>query len=325
MNTNIPNITKMTMVALIASIVAAYSPSALGADDTAVSTKSTAEEVKKTETKKAEPKSQESKATESTIQSAVEKSAADKRAQLLKDAQSALEETNKAVQALDQGKKDEALAALEKVTGKLDLIIARDPALALAPVGVSTIIRDLYASPDSANDAVKRAKEYLGNGKVQQVRGLLSALASEAEVQVTNIPLATYPPAIKAIAPLIDAGKNQEAKAALLAALNTLVIESYVTPLPNIRAKAILAEAEKLAEKSTRTDDENKKLHDQVEAARNELKLGEVLGYGTKDDYKPLYTQLDDIQKKTEGGKSGKGFFDTIKDSLKSFKNHLSA
>ena len=36
-----------------------------------------------------------------------------------------------------------------------------------------------------------------------------------------QIPLATYPAAIKAVAPLIDAGHMEEAKAALEAALNT--------------------------------------------------------------------------------------------------------
>ena len=85
----------------------------------------------------------------------------------------------------------------------------------------------------------------------------------------------------------------------------------------------MLGEAEKLAEKSVRTADENKKLHGLVEDARHELQLGEVLGYGTKDDYKVLYMQLDDIQKKTEAGKSGDGFFDKIKESLRNLKDRI--
>ena len=60
-----------------------------------------------------------------------------------------------------------------------------------------------------------------------------------------------------------------------------------------------------------------------VENARQQLELGEMLGYGTKADYQPLYTQLDDIQTKTGGGKSGTGIFDTIKASLKGLKEHL--
>ena len=271
----------------------------------------------------AEPQSEQSKAVNPQVQSEVEKQAADKRAQLLKDAQSAIDETQKALDALDQGKKDEALASLEKVTGKLDLILARDPKLALAPVSVATVVRDLYAKQDTVKAAIKEARSDLNEGKVQQARALLGGLASETELQVTNIPLATYPAAIKAVAPLIDAGKKDEAKTALQLALNTLVVERFITPLPTIRAQAMLAEAEKLAEKSGRSNDENKKLHDLVETARQQLELGETLGYGTRTDYQPLYTQLDDIQTKTGSGKSGTGVFDTIKASLKDLKDRI--
>ena len=70
--------------------------------------------------------------------------------------------------ALDQGKKDDALAALERVTGKLDLILARDPKLALAPVSVATVVRDLYANQDTVKAAIKEARSDLNDGKVQQ-------------------------------------------------------------------------------------------------------------------------------------------------------------
>jgi hypothetical protein len=191
-------------------------------------------------------------------------------------------------------------------------------------VGVSTVIMDVYASPETAEKAVAQARTWLDSGNVQQARALLDSLASEADLEVTNIPLATYPEAIKAIAPLIDAGKIEEAKTQLTTALNTLVIETYVTPLPAVRARAILDDADKLAEKSGRSQDENKKLHDQIEAARQQLKLGQVLGYGSKEAYKPLYDELDKIEKKTQGGKSGEGFFDQIQELLESFKDRIS-
>jgi len=274
---------------------------------------------------KAEPKSEQATAVNPEVQSEVEKKAAEKRAQLLKDAEATLDETRKAVEALDAGKKDEALAALERVTGKLDLIVARDPDLALAPVSVATIVRDIYARSETAAGVVKTASNHLDDGRVQEARALLSGLASEAELQITNIPLATYPDAIKTVAPLIDAGKIDEAKSTLRTALNTLVVESYIIPLPKIRAQLMLKEAEKLAEKSDRNGDENKKLHDLIEDTRNELKLGETLGYGTKKDYKPLYEQLDDLKEKTEDGKSGTGFFDKIKNSLRDFKDNIAS
>jgi len=301
-------------------------PASTAPAETATATPSApAVDEKKTAAPKAEPKSEQATAVNPEVQSEVEKRAAEKRAQLLKDAEATLEETRKAVEALDQGKKDEALAALERVTGKLDLIVARDPNLALAPVSVATIVRDIYARPETAAEAVKTASDHLDDGRVQEARALLGGLASEAELQVTNIPLATYPAAIKTVAPLIDAGKIDEAKSTLRMALSTLVVKSYIIPLPKLRAQAMLKEAEKLAQMSDRNGDENKKLHALVEDTRNELKLGETLGYGTKKDYKPLYQQLDDIQEKTQDGKSGTGFFDKIKASLREFKDNIAS
>lgn len=94
-----------------------------------------------------EPKSAEVRSAEPKVQSEIGKMAARKRAELLKDAQAALDETRNVLQELNKGDTQKALGALERVTGKLDLIVARDPHLALAPVGVVTTIHDLLASP----------------------------------------------------------------------------------------------------------------------------------------------------------------------------------
>jgi hypothetical protein len=269
---------------------------------------------------KAEPKSGESKAVDPAVQSELEKMEAEKRAILLKDAQSALEDTRNALAALDNGDKAGALAALERVTGKLGMVIARDPKMAFAPVSVTTTVVDLYATPDTVKTVVKQAKENLSNDRVQQARLLITDLASEADIHVTEIPLATYPGAISAVAPLVDAGRTDEAKAALYAVLNTLVIETFVVPLPKIRAEAILAVADALASKSDRKEEDKTKVRSLIDATRREIQLAEALGYGTRDSYKPLYAQLDEVQQKTDGGQLGKGLVAKLRHSLKSFK-----
>ena len=68
---------------------------------------------------------------------------------------------------------------------------------------------------------MKRARDDLSRERVQDARLLVADLASEADIHVTEIPLATYAAAIRAVAPLINAGKVDEAKAALYSALNT--------------------------------------------------------------------------------------------------------
>lgn len=132
-------------------------------------------------------------------------------------------------------------------------------------------------------------------------------------ISVTNIPLATYPDAIKAITPLIDKGKIEEAKTALQKALNTMVVTKNVIPLPVIRAEAQLKEAEKLTENKERSDEENKKLTELLNKARKQIEIAEILGYGDKDSLQPMYEQLKEITKKTEGGKSGTGFYEKLK------------
>jgi len=147
---------------------------------------------------------------------------------LVQEAISALEDTKKALKALEDGKKEEALACLERIVGKLQLAVARNPKLALFPVSQQTIVHDLFAKAESVEAAIKEAKNKLNDGAVQAARHILASLASEIIVQVTKLPIATFPKAIMAVAPLIDADKIEEAKALLRQTLGTLVIEEYI-------------------------------------------------------------------------------------------------
>lgn len=266
----------------------------------------------------AEPqaKSAATESVQSQVDKAANKKATEKRKQLIEEASAAIRETRNALKALEAGKRDEALSALEKVTGKLELIIARDPELALAPVNVEVTTIDLLANVDTVKAMIHDAEDYLEDGEIQKARPIVSNLASEIIFSTVQIPLATYPEAIKAITPLIDAGKIEAAKTGLQAALDTLVITDEVIPLPKLRAMQLLKNAEALAENQQRTEKDNATLKDLLAEARNQLKLAEVLGYGDQKAFKPIYRQLDEIEKKTAGGKAGKGWFDKVKKSL---------
>jgi hypothetical protein len=82
----------------------------------------------------------------------------------------------------------------------------------------------------------------------------------------------------------------------------------------------MLIAAGELADKKDRKADDTTRMHGLMDAARQQLQLAEALGYGTKDSYKPLYAQLDEIQKKAEAGQSGGRPFDRLRNSLKNFK-----
>lgn len=263
------------------------------------------------------PKTQTPSASQSVqVNSQVADAATKRRQRLMADATIAVAETQKAINALEKNRKDEALKSLALATGKLELILARDPKLALAPVSLEVQTIDLLSTPDTVKAAVKQAESYLDDGELQKARPLVATLASEIDFHTTNIPLGTYPAAIKAITPLIDAGKIDEAKAGLRAALNTLVITTEVVPLPKLRAERLLKDAQTLAEKKARSKEENDRLARNLKAAREQLQLAEILGYAKKKDYKPLYKELDEIEDKSGGGKSGAGWFDRIRNQL---------
>ena len=261
---------------------------------------------------------------QSHVKSVTEAKTSENRQKIVEEAVAALNETKNALAALDANKKAEAIAALGKVVGQLEIIIAREPELAFAPIDVRVTTHDLYASLKTIELAKKEAEDLLEDGEVQKARILLKDLASEIVISVVNLPLATYPDAIKAVIPLIDKDKFDEAKAALQAALNTLVVTTHVIALPVIRAEQMLIEAEKLAETEKRSDKDNKVLSDLLQNARFQLEMAAALGYGDKKEYKDFYKQIEEIEKKTDDGKSGKGFFDKVKHSLSNFiHNHF--
>ena len=264
-----------------------------------------------------EVKPESTEAVQPAVDEKTDKKTAEQRKKIMEEAHAAIAQSREALKALDEKNTEEALKALEMAIGKMEVIVARDPELALARMDVNIIIHDLYTNVDTIKKTLKQAKEYLEDGKVQLARPLVSSLASEMIIESVNIPLATYPDAIKAIVPLIDKGKTDEAKAALQTALNTLVIvQEEVIPLPVIRAKELLKKAEALAENSERKDEDNKQLTTLLDHAEAQLLMAEVLGYGDKKAFKPMYEQLDTIREKTKEGKSGKGFFDKIKNQI---------
>ncbi len=276
---------------------------------------------------KAAPKDHPAKAATADEGKAAEKEAgaraAEERKKIVEEAVTALARVNLALRHLDRGKNDEALDDLAVAVGKLELIVARYPELSLAPVDVRVITHDLKADVAEIRDAVEKARDALDDGRVQEARRTLRDLGSEIIVRVVNIPLSTWPDAIKQVVPLIDAGKIDQAKEALEAALSTLVVVDTVIPLPVVRAEAWLKRASELAKKEKRTKEEDQDLADYLEKARRQLELAEALGYGAREDYAKFYDTIAEIEKKTRGGGTETGLFDRLRRSIEEFKKKL--
>jgi len=175
---------------------------------------------------------------------------------------------------------------------------------------------DILADIDAIEKLRQEAEEALKKGQLQKARLLIKNLDSKTVISLTNIPLATYPNAIKQAVKLIDEDKLDEAKGVLQTALNTLVVTETIIPLPVSEAERLLKEAEKLAEEPDRTREENDKLARLLQEGRTELEFAQALGYGSKDDFENIYSQLGEIEDKTRDGKSGTGLFSEIEESM---------
>lgn len=234
-----------------------------------------------------------------------QETASEERSHIIDEAIDALRKTNQALKALAQGKSEKAIDYLSLAIGKLETAIALNPGLSLAPVDVQIITVDNYGDVKAVEKAVAKARRLLDDGKVQAARALLQDLASEIVTQVTSLPLATYPDAIRSAIPLISKGKTKEARHVLEAALSTLVVVDHVTPLPVLRAQVMLAEASKLAQKAHRSHQENERLADLLHQSKEQIELARVLGYGDKDAYKDFNDRIEQLEKVTSGGQSG--------------------
>lgn len=165
----------------------------------------------------------------------------------------------------------------------------------------------------------QQAEELIHEGRLQEARRILKNVASETVISESNIPLATYPDAMKLAVKLIDQNKKEEAKRVLQAALDTQVVTDTVIPLPVVKAQEALKTAESLASKKDRGKDDNDRLKASMDQVRGQLEFAQALGYGTKQDYEKMYAQLTEIRDKTADNHSGTGWFAKIKASIDDF------
>jgi len=234
-------------------------------------------------------------------------------------------ETQKAIVALDAKDPKSASAILKGVVGKLENLLAKNPGLELVPAEVDADVIDFEGSNKEVSKAIDTAEDMLKHGKLQTARQIVSDMASEIRLTTTSIPLGTYPAAIKKIIPLIDAGKIEQATVDLNDVLDTLVVETDVMPLPVLRAEELLTVAAEMEHKDDLTQDKSRaEIQKFVDAAKDQLELAQLLGYGDKADYKVLYQGIDGIHKAVFTEKSA-STWQKIKDDLAQFKDRLKA
>jgi hypothetical protein len=236
-----------------------------------------------------------------------------------KDAAAALEEAQKAVKAIADGNTDQALAAIERATGKINILTARNPAAALIPVKVEVVIVDLAPKDSRAvRDLSAAARKALSNDDYPQARVLLDRLASEIHVKTYNLPLATYPAAMQTAARLLDEKKTEEAKQALVTALNTLIVTDQALPLPLVEAQGAVKEAQ------AKRDKDKPAARKLLAAAKDELERAKSLGYANKDpEYASLNQSIADLDKQLGGAESTTSAFANLRENMSTFFDRI--
>ncbi|MDB5172606.1 MAG: hypothetical protein JWN51_1379 [Phycisphaerales bacterium] len=242
------------------------------------------------------------------------------RGTLDKDAVAAIEETQRAVKAITDGKNDEATAAIERAIGKINVLVARNPANALLPVDAVVKVIDVAPSdPKTIRQVAKSAARAISDRDYPQARVLLASLTSEIRVSTYHLPLASYPVALREASRLLDQKKNKEAADMLATALSTLVVIERVTPLPLAIAQTAINDA------ATRADNDRNGARQLLEVARSELQRAKELGYAGNDpEYAALDKTISDMEKQLQGNQGTASGFAKLKEEVASFFRRLS-
>lgn len=236
------------------------------------------------------------------------------------EAVSALKETRNAINAIDQKNTQEALQALERATGKLEILVARYPELGFVPVSAQVNIIDL--APDNSNEIERirnRIKSTVNGDDFRTARQLLNSLVSEIRTTIFNLPLETYPDAMKEAARLLNEGKTDEAKTVLQLALSTLVVTEVARPLPLLRADIDIMSAVAIA------DSDREGTLRLLEDARNHLRLTQQLGYAKGDpEYAELEQAIQDIERQVRANERTADPLSRLLEKFSSFFKRIS-
>ncbi|MFP4124061.1 MAG: YfdX family protein [Coleofasciculus sp.] len=237
---------------------------------------------------------------------------------LVQEAVNAIQETKDAIAAIDENDLDKAIKAIERATGQLDIILAREPELSLVPIDYTIAIINVAPDDKAAiKDIRKEIKSAVNSGDLPAARRLFNSLASEIRVTVSNLPLATYPNALKKAAKLIDEGNTAEAKGVLQIALSTLVLLEEYQPLPILNARNLI--------QSACSESDKDKAMQMLANARTRLKLAQELGYAEDDqEYEQLNTEIKNLEQQLKADEDTKNAFEKLKTRIAAFFKRIS-
>jgi hypothetical protein len=190
----------------------------------------------------------------------------------------------------------------------------------MVSVDGSIVVKEYVGRSEDVKKSVKSVKKLLDDGKVQEARVLLNTLQSQMDITVVNLPLESYPDALKLAAKYIDQNKPDQAKEIMSVALSTFYNITQIVPLPLVKATDLIAYVALHSK-----DDEKLRADELLEEAEDQLKVAEYLGYVSKGEvtYKRLHSKIQEIRKEIKGENKTKKLFDMLLDDIKEFKSKI--
>ena len=212
--------------------------------------------------------------------------------------------------------KDKAIKTLEKAIGKLEVVMSNPKAPALIPLSSSVVVSEFPGTAYDVENAVITSIALLQNKRVQDARMIVQGLKDEIDLITINLPLASYPAALKLAAKYLHEDKVEEARRVIATALNTFVEVDVITPIGIIQAQELIVAAQMAAPK-------DKKLAlAHLAAAKAALKKAEALGYTSISDttYQMLTDAITEIEKEIRGKNKPEKLFEALIEKLREFK-----
>jgi len=238
---------------------------------------------------------------------------------LVQEAINSLKHAHEALLALEKKDVKGATDKLESALGKLEVILASKKVPELLPIDSIVRVNEFVGTSKDVETALNTVRTLLNKNKVQEARALMLPLQSEIDITTVSLPLGSYPDALKLAAKYVYSDELDKAKEVLSIALSTFTSITEVVPIPLVKAGDLIIASEVIAK-----EDKDRALI-YLDGASESLKVAYALGYVSKSEttYKVLQEQIEAVQKEIKGANKADKIFETLKNSLKEFKEKV--
>jgi len=238
---------------------------------------------------------------------------------LVQEAINSLKHAHEALLALEKKDVKGATDKLESALGKLEVILASKKVPELLPIDSIVRVSEFVGTSKDVETVLNTVRTLLNKNKVQEARALMLPLQSEIDITTVSLPLGSYPDALKLAAKYVYSDELDKAKEVLSIALSTFTSITEVVPIPLVKAGDLIIASEVIAK-----EDKDRALI-YLDGASESLKVAYALGYVSKSEttYKVLQEQIESVQKEIKGANKADKIFETLKNSLKEFKEKV--